>query len=78
MDDFIYEKYKKITTHELMHALGFSSNLYEFYRDANNNFEFHDTPIITTIIRSRETYILTTPYIAQAAKVHVNLFYFAK
>lgn len=38
MSDFTYVEYTKITTHELFHAMGFSSSLYSSFRDASNNY----------------------------------------
>lgn len=63
-----YRQYIRYGLHEMTHALGFTSALYDWYTDSNG--QLHNSPYTSVTMGGQPTFIMNTPNIVAAAKSH--------
>lgn len=65
-----YNRYVRVAVHEMMHALGFSSQFYAHY--VNDNGQFYTQPTQTVTMRGNSVALLKVPRVVKFGQLHYN------
>eukprot|EP01130_Rhizamoeba_saxonica_P018441 TRINITY_DN9231_c0_g1_i1.p1 TRINITY_DN9231_c0_g1~~TRINITY_DN9231_c0_g1_i1.p1 ORF type:complete len:1382 (-),score=311.07 TRINITY_DN9231_c0_g1_i1:39-4184(-) len=70
ISEFQFKANLRIGLHEITHALGFSSHLFDDFVDSEGNL--HQQPVIEVENRGITTYLLTTPNVLEKTREHFD------